>query len=42
MFPRHNARVYGVEDRIQFIVGDFFQVKVIMIIIFFYKREKNE
>ena len=23
---RHNARVYGVEDRIQFIVGDFFQV----------------
>ena len=25
---RHNARVYGVEDRIQFIVGDFFKVKL--------------
>eukprot|EP00092_Neocalanus_flemingeri_P011936 GFUD01012869.1.p1 GENE.GFUD01012869.1~~GFUD01012869.1.p1 ORF type:complete len:531 (+),score=211.61 GFUD01012869.1:148-1593(+) len=23
---RHNARVYGVEDRIEFIVGNFFQV----------------
>ena len=23
---RHNARIYGVEDRIQFIVGDFFEV----------------
>jgi len=23
---RHNARVYGVEDRIEFIVGDYFQV----------------
>jgi len=23
---RHNARVYGVEDRIEFIVGDFFEV----------------
>ena len=23
---RHNAGVYGVEDRIEFIVGDFFQV----------------
>ena len=23
---RHNAAVYGVEDRIEFIVGDFFQV----------------
>jgi len=22
----HNARDYGVEDRIEFIVGDFFQV----------------
>ena len=23
---RHNARVYGVQDRIEFIVGDFFKV----------------
>ena len=23
---RHNARVYGVEERIEFIVGDFFSV----------------
>ena len=23
---RHNAKIYGVEDRIQFIVGDFFEV----------------
>ena len=23
---RHNARVYGVEDRIEFVVGDFFQL----------------
>lgn len=23
---RHNAAVYGVEDRIEFIVGDFFKV----------------
>lgn len=23
---RHNARVYGVEDRIEFIVGDYFKV----------------
>ena len=23
---RHNARVYGVEDRIEFIVGDFLQL----------------
>lgn len=23
---RHNARVYGVEDRIEFIVGDYLQV----------------
>ena len=22
----HNARVYGVEDRIQFVVGDFFRL----------------
>lgn len=23
---QHNARVYGVEDRIEFIIGDYFQV----------------
>ena len=23
---KHNARIYGVEDRIEFIIGDFFQV----------------
>ena len=23
---RHNARVYGVDDRIDFVLGDFFQV----------------
>ena len=23
---RHNARVYGVEERIEFIVGDFFSI----------------
>ena len=23
---RHNAAIYGVADRIEFIVGDFFQV----------------
>ena len=23
---RHNARVYGVQDRVEFIVGDFFEV----------------
>ena len=22
----HNAKVYGVEDRIQFVVGDFFRL----------------
>ena len=25
-YARNNARVYGVEDRIDFIVGDFFQL----------------
>ncbi|XP_043260752.1 trimethylguanosine synthase [Colletes gigas] len=25
-FARNNARIYGVEDRIEFIVGDFFQL----------------
>ena len=23
---KHNAKIYGVENRIEFIVGDFFQV----------------
>ena len=23
---KHNARIYGVEDRIEFIVGDFFDI----------------
>ena len=25
---RHNAAVYGVEDRIEFIVGDYMQVQM--------------
>lgn len=25
-FARHNARIYGVQDRIEFIVGDFFKI----------------
>jgi len=25
-YARHNAKVYGVADRIEFIVGDFFDI----------------
>jgi tRNA G37 N-methylase Trm5 len=32
---RKNAAVYGVQDRIEFIVGDFFQVCVVIRVVIF-------